>query len=74
MMEVSRTATNVCTILSARKPFMSIDERWFWTNVTYAPGSVNYCYVGKVLDDKDNELVQIRTRRYEVCERWNKEE
>lgn len=36
MMGISRSATNVWTLLSTKRTFISVEEKWFWTYVTDA--------------------------------------
>lgn len=45
VMKISRTATNVWTLLAVKKTFILVDENWFRTYVTYVLGSAHYCHV-----------------------------
>lgn len=67
-MGMVKTATNSQILPSSRKAFMSVDECWFWTYVTDAPGSVHDCHIGRVLDDGYIEVLGSLKERCEVCE------
>lgn len=67
-MRISRTGTNEHLLLTLRKTFILVDERWFRTYLTDAFGSVNDCYMGQVLDDVYNERLGVPTKTYEVFE------
>lgn len=43
-------------------------EKWFWTYVTDALGNSNVCYVGQVIDNGHNQLVEVPKETYETCE------
>lgn len=67
-MEILRRMTNVQTITSVRKTFISVAERWLRTYITDALQYVSDCYIREVLDDGQIELRGVLIERYEACE------
>lgn len=51
-------ATNIQTLLSVKRTFISFEERWFWTSETAAVGSVNDQYVEYALNDGHIDLLE----------------
>lgn len=56
-MGISTLVTNVWRLSSARR--ISVEEKWFWTNVAHILLSVNDCYVGRVLDESHINLLGV---------------
>lgn len=68
MVGISRTDSNVRTLPSMRKTFISIDERRCQTYVTDAHGTLNDCLVERALGDGQIELLIVPTKAYEDFE------
>lgn len=46
---ISSWTTSMWTLPFVERTFISVEEMWFWTNVTDAHRSVKDCYVGRVI-------------------------
>lgn len=65
---MSRSASDAWTLPSAKKAFIRVEERWFWTYVTSALGSLSNCYGRQGLEGGRINLLGVLTMRYKIYE------
>lgn len=57
----------VRTLPPVTKTFITVEERWIWTCVTYTPEAVSAWYVGEIPYDGHYEPFEELTKVYVAC-------